>query len=167
MNDASPNNADIPESLPLGSAAPYGRPSWSGLLQFSLVGIPLKAFPAVRSRDLPSGHLLHADCGQRLRYAKQCPTHGPVDAAAIRGRRGAAGRPRDLPRTARRLLHPRLGGLRQAPLRWPGTLCHFPKYLPRFDRNRLEELPPPNGWGEPTEGGFHVRVFVSAFHELA
>jgi ubiquinone/menaquinone biosynthesis C-methylase UbiE len=51
--------------------------------QFSLVGIPLKAFPAVRSRDLPSAHLLHADCGQRLRYAKQCPTHGPVEAAAI------------------------------------------------------------------------------------
>ena len=83
MNDAFPDNADTPASLPLGSAAPYGRPSWSGLLQFSLVGIPLKAFPAVRSRDLPTAHLLHADCGQRLRYAKQCPTHGTVDAAAI------------------------------------------------------------------------------------
>jgi DNA end-binding protein Ku len=83
MNDAFPDNADTPAAPPLGSAAPYGRPSWSGLLQFSLVGIPLKAFPAVRSRDLPAAHLLHADCGQRLRYAKQCPTHGPVDAAAI------------------------------------------------------------------------------------
>src|SRR5258708_12226268 len=85
MNDAFPNSADTPESLSLGSAAaaPYGRPSWSGLLQFSLVGIPLKAFPAVRSRDLPSAHLLHAACGQRLRYAKQCPTHGPVEAAAV------------------------------------------------------------------------------------
>src|SRR5258707_13713578 len=62
MNDAFPNSADTPASLPLGSAAaaPYGRPSWSGLLQFSLVGIPLKAFPAVRSRDVPSAHLLHA-----------------------------------------------------------------------------------------------------------
>jgi len=85
MNDAFPNSADTPASLPLGSAAAasYGRPSWSGLLQFSLVGIPLKAFPAVRSRDLPTAHLLHADCGQRLRYSKQCPTHGPVEAAAI------------------------------------------------------------------------------------
>jgi DNA end-binding protein Ku len=54
-----------------------------GLLQFSLVGIPLKAYPAVRTRDVPSGHLLHADCGQRLRYAKHCPVHGPVDSAAI------------------------------------------------------------------------------------
>jgi DNA end-binding protein Ku len=85
MNHAFPNTADAPASLPLGSAAaaPYGRPSWSGLLQFSLVAIPLKAFPAVRSRDLPSAHLLHADCGQRLGYAKQCPTHGPVEAAAV------------------------------------------------------------------------------------
>ena len=81
MNDAS--TLDLPDTLPPGAAAPYGRPSWSGLLQFSLVGIPLKAYPAVRSRDVPSGHLLHADCGQRLRYAKHCPVHGAVDRAAI------------------------------------------------------------------------------------
>jgi len=52
-------------------------------LQFSLVGIPLKAYAPVRSRDVPSGQLLHADCGQRLRYAKHCPVHGAVDSAAI------------------------------------------------------------------------------------
>jgi DNA end-binding protein Ku len=77
---------DAPDHAPpahLPGAAPYGRPSWSGLLQFSLVGIPLKAYPAVRTRDLPSAHLLHADCGQRLRYAKHCPDHGPLDAAAV------------------------------------------------------------------------------------
>jgi DNA end-binding protein Ku len=83
MSDAFANGTGIPELLPQGSGAPYGRPSWSGLLQFSLVGIPLKAFPAVRSRDVPSAHLLHADCGHRLRYAKQCPVHGTVDAAGI------------------------------------------------------------------------------------
>src|SRR6516164_6143469 len=81
MNDACPH--DMSDTLPLGAAAPYGRPSWSGLLQFSLVGIPLKAYPAVRTGDVPSGHLLHAACGQRLRYAKHCPIHGPVDSAAI------------------------------------------------------------------------------------
>ena len=81
MNDAS--SPDSPDTLPLGAAAPYGRPSWSGLLQFSLVGIPLKAYPAVRTRDVPSAHLLHADCGQRLGYAKHCPVHGPVDNAVI------------------------------------------------------------------------------------
>src|SRR5262249_25146914 len=81
MNDASPH--DTPDTLPFTGAMPYGRPSWSGLLQFSLVGIPLKAYPAVRTRDVPSAHLLHADCGQRLCYAKHCPVHGPVDSAAI------------------------------------------------------------------------------------
>jgi non-homologous end joining protein Ku len=53
------------------------------LLQLSLVGIPLKAYPAARTRDAPSAHLLHADCGQRLRYAKHCPVHGPVHPDAI------------------------------------------------------------------------------------
>src|SRR5262252_5845427 len=81
MNDALP--PDTPDTLPFTGTAPYGRPSWSGLLQFSLVGIPLKAYPAVRTRDVPTAHLLHADCGQRLGYAKHCPVHGPVDNAAI------------------------------------------------------------------------------------
>src|SRR5271165_5619941 len=85
MNDplAVAPKPDSAASFPGPAAAPPGRPSWSGLLQFSLVGIPLKAFPAVRSRDVPSAHLLHADCGHRLRYAKQCPVHGTVDAADI------------------------------------------------------------------------------------
>src|SRR5262249_15299522 len=81
MNDAfSPATVD---TLPFTPNTPYGRPSCSGLLQFSLVGIPLKAYPAVRTRDVPSAHLLHADCGQRIRYAKQCPVHGTVGGAAI------------------------------------------------------------------------------------
>lgn len=65
------------------SAAPSGRPSWSGLLQLSLVGIPLKAYPAVRTREASHFHQYHADCGQRIRYAKQCPVHGAVDGPAI------------------------------------------------------------------------------------
>ena len=73
----------ISEPLVQPAAALAGRPSWSGLLQLSLVNIPLKAYAAVRTRDVPTAHLLHADCGQRLRYAKNCPRHGPVDAAAV------------------------------------------------------------------------------------
>jgi DNA end-binding protein Ku len=83
MNDGFPNVPDTLETLPFSATAPFGRPSWSGLLQFSLVGIPLKAYPAIRTRDVPSAHLFHADCGQRLRYAKQCPVHGPIENAAI------------------------------------------------------------------------------------
>jgi DNA end-binding protein Ku len=72
-----------PPCCPASAPVPLGRPTWSGLLQLNLVGIPLKAYPALRSRDQPTSHYLHADCGQRLRYAKHCPRHGPVDAAAV------------------------------------------------------------------------------------
>ena len=41
MNDAS--SPDTADTLPFTPNTPYGRPSWSGLLQFSLVGIPLKS----------------------------------------------------------------------------------------------------------------------------
>ena len=59
------------------------RPTWSGLLQLSLVGIPIKDYPAIRSREVGQFHQLHADCGQRIRYRKHCPVHGGVDASAI------------------------------------------------------------------------------------
>jgi DNA end-binding protein Ku len=63
--------------------APRGRPSWSGLLRISLVSVPVKAYPAVRSAAAVPFHFLHADCGQRVRYAKHCPQHGAVPADAI------------------------------------------------------------------------------------
>jgi DNA end-binding protein Ku len=70
-----------------GAAAPApaapGRPSWSGLLRISLVSVPVKAYPAVRSAPAAPFHFLHADCGQRLRYQKHCPQHGLVPADAI------------------------------------------------------------------------------------
>jgi DNA end-binding protein Ku len=62
---------------------PLGRPSWSGLVQLSLVNIPVKAYAAVRTRDSTPCHFFHADCGQRIRYAKHCPVHGAVDPATI------------------------------------------------------------------------------------
>jgi len=79
------HTVDAPQSaaLPQGSASPRGRPSWSGLLQLSLVTVPVKAYPAVSSSDASHFHQLHADCGQRIRYEKRCPVHGPVDSAAI------------------------------------------------------------------------------------
>jgi DNA end-binding protein Ku len=65
------------------ASVPGSRPTWSGLLQLSLVNVPVKAFPAVRSREVSHFHQIHADCGQRIRYAKHCPVHGSVDSAAI------------------------------------------------------------------------------------
>jgi DNA end-binding protein Ku len=67
-----------------GAAPPASsRASWSGLVQFSLVAFPVKAYPAVSSTETSHFHQLHATCGQRIRYEKRCPVHGPVDAAAI------------------------------------------------------------------------------------
>jgi DNA end-binding protein Ku len=68
-----------------GAPAPVfrGRPSWSGLLRISLVSVPVKAYPAVRSPTASPFHFLHADCGQRIRYEKHCPQHGAVPAEVI------------------------------------------------------------------------------------
>jgi DNA end-binding protein Ku len=48
-----------------------------------LVAVPVKAFPAVSGASPSHFHLLHAECGQRIQYAKSCPQHGPVTADAI------------------------------------------------------------------------------------
>jgi DNA end-binding protein Ku len=65
------------------ASAPRGRPTWSGLLRFSLVALPVKAYPAVASKTVSHFHLLHAGCGQRLQYQKRCPKHGPVPSDTI------------------------------------------------------------------------------------
>jgi len=78
-----------PRAVPPGAQAALGptlsrsRPSWSGLLRLSLVSVPVKAYPAVTSTGTSPFHLLHAVCGQRIRYAKNCPQHGPVESDAI------------------------------------------------------------------------------------
>ena len=63
--------------------SPAGRPTWSGLLRFSLITIPVKAYPANRAARTCHFHQLHANCGQRIRHEKRCPVHGSVDPAAI------------------------------------------------------------------------------------
>jgi len=65
------------------SPAPRGRASWSGLLQVSLVTVPVKAYPVADSSHETHFHQLHLGCGERIRYEKHCPVHGKVDAAAI------------------------------------------------------------------------------------
>src|SRR5258707_14972908 len=78
-----------PRAVPPGAQAALGptlsrsRPSWSGLLRLSLVSVPVKAYPAVTSTAASPFHLLHAACGQRIRYANNCPQHGAVDSDAI------------------------------------------------------------------------------------
>ncbi len=66
------------------------RSSWKAFLRLSLVWVPVKAYPAAVSGNHPAGgarrpqfHQLHADCGCRIRYQKQCPRHGEVAPEAI------------------------------------------------------------------------------------
>src|SRR3989442_11996918 len=66
-----------------GSASARGRASWSGLLQLSLVSVPVKAYPAACTSQQVHFNQLHAGCGQRIRYEKHCPVHGKVKAGAI------------------------------------------------------------------------------------
>ncbi|MGZ4662882.1 MAG: non-homologous end joining protein Ku [Arthrobacter sp.] len=77
----------IPISAPClahgAGSAPRGRPSWSGLLKFHLVTVPVKAYPATASGQEIHFNQLHAGCGQRIRYEKHCPVHGKVEAGAI------------------------------------------------------------------------------------
>src|SRR5689334_20352480 len=65
-----------------GSVGPRGRPSWCGLLRLSLVGVPVKAYPAASSSTTHFNQL-HAGCGQRIQHQKRCPVHGPVESATI------------------------------------------------------------------------------------
>src|ERR1051326_6936331 len=55
------------------------RPTWDGYLRVNLIAVPIKAFNAAVSGGGKVGfHLLHANCGQRIRYQKVCPIHGEV-----------------------------------------------------------------------------------------
>ncbi len=62
------------------------RPVWQGYIRFSLVNIPAKGFTATASGDAGGEvhlHQLHKGCGARIKYAKTCPVHGPVQQSEI------------------------------------------------------------------------------------
>ena len=48
------------------------KATWSGFLKIGLVTIPVKLYPAVVKRAI-SFHLIHAQCGSRIKYLKYCP----------------------------------------------------------------------------------------------
>ncbi len=65
------------------ATAPRGRATWSGLLKFSLVAVPVKAHPAAVTSAEIHFNQIHANCGQRIRYEKHCAIHGKVEAGGI------------------------------------------------------------------------------------
>jgi len=50
------------------------RAIWSGVINFGMVSIPVKLFTATESKDV-SFHLIHKECGSRLRQLRWCPHH--------------------------------------------------------------------------------------------
>ena len=48
------------------------KATWSGFIRIGLVTIPVKLYPAVVKRAI-SFHLIHKDCGSRIKYLKYCP----------------------------------------------------------------------------------------------
>src|SRR5947207_2887409 len=60
------------------------RPSWSGMLRFSLVSFPVQAFNAyAREGGQVVFHQLHEKCHSRIFYEKHCPLHGKIDNSEI------------------------------------------------------------------------------------
>ncbi len=47
---------------------------WSGYITFGLISIPVKLFSAARSEGV-SFHMLHRDCGSRVKQQYICPVH--------------------------------------------------------------------------------------------
>jgi len=48
------------------------RSIWNGVISFGMVSIPVKLFAATESKDI-SFHLLHQECGSRLKQLRWCP----------------------------------------------------------------------------------------------
>jgi DNA end-binding protein Ku len=70
------------------------RPTWKGLLQISLVQIPIKVFPATSDSDTISFHQLHQVCSSRIHQKRWCDTCAKEvpSAEVVNGYEVAAGR---------------------------------------------------------------------------
>jgi len=64
-------------------AVPGQRPMWTGQLRLSLVSVPVRLYPAVKSGARLAFHQVHAPSGKRVRYEKVVPGIGPIDTSDI------------------------------------------------------------------------------------
>jgi DNA end-binding protein Ku len=64
-------------------SVPGGRPQWTGQLRLSLVAVPIKVFPAIKSGSRLAFHQIHQPSGQRIRYQKVAPGVGEVETSDI------------------------------------------------------------------------------------
>lgn len=59
------------------------RAYWKGYLRLSLVSIPVQLYPAIDTSQDIHLHQIHKPTGERVRYEKVVPGHGPVESEAI------------------------------------------------------------------------------------
>lgn len=50
------------------------RSIWNGVISFGMVSIPVKLLTATESKDV-SFHMLHKECGTRIKQLRWCPEH--------------------------------------------------------------------------------------------
>ncbi len=50
------------------------RSIWNGVISFGMVSIPVKLYTATESKDV-SFHMLHKECGTRIKQLRWCPEH--------------------------------------------------------------------------------------------
>ncbi len=59
------------------------RSIWNGVISFGMVSIPVKLYTATEHKDI-SFHMLHKECGTRIKQQRWCPEHErAVDMAEI------------------------------------------------------------------------------------
>jgi DNA end-binding protein Ku len=59
------------------------RAYWKGYIRLSLVSIPVQLYPAVDTSQDVQLHQVHKPTGERVRYEKVVPGHGPVESGTI------------------------------------------------------------------------------------
>ena len=59
------------------------RPMWKGHLKLSLVSFGVRLYSATDTSTRIRFHMLHRDCGQRLKQRMVCPVHGEVPRSDI------------------------------------------------------------------------------------
>src|SRR5688572_7507303 len=50
------------------------RSIWNGTISFGMVSIPVRLSSATQEKDI-SFHMIHKDCGSRIKLVKMCPVH--------------------------------------------------------------------------------------------
>lgn len=72
------------DALQAASASPASRrASWVGTINLGSIALPVKTYSGVDSEARLSMHLVHTECGQRIKTPRICAEHGEVASTEI------------------------------------------------------------------------------------